>query len=385
MIARQRFALAVLAAIGCGFVSSPAPAQARLEAVAFSALQGWAQDDPSAAFDAFRAGCRLNVDGGPMRIGKPRRVDLAPACRAALALPARSGQGEARAFFERHFTPHRILPESGEGFLTGYFEPVIAGSTTRTARFSMPLLARPPELVDLSKGQGRGALEGLTAARRLPDGKLAPMPDRAAIEGGALAGRGLELVWLDPVDAFFVHVQGSTRVKLTDGRLARFAFAGRSGHPFTAIGRLLVERGAFTREEASMDTIRAWLAANPGEAPALMRENRAFIFFRRDPRSAEHEAVGGAGVPLTPGRSLAVDRRIWPYNLPVWISAALPLSGEGTQDPFHRLMVMQDTGSAIVGPARGDIFFGSGEALGRVAGRIRHPGSFAVLLPRAAQ
>lgn len=372
-------ALALAALAGAG----PAAAQtARLEPLSFSALSGWAADDQSGALSAFRAGCRLNVNGGPMRIGRERRIDLVPACRAASALPARPDRAASRAFFEKHFTPVRVVPPGGDAFFTGYFEPVISGSTRRTARHSMPLLARPPDLVDLPKARATGALEGLTAARRLPDGRLTPMPDRAAIEGGALAGRGLELVWLDPVDAFFVHIQGSTRVRLEDGRMARFAFAGRSGHGFTAIGRLLVERGAFTREQASMDTIRAWLAANPAQAPALMRENRSFIFFRRDPRGAEHEAVGGAGVPLTPGRSLAIDRRLWPYNLPVWVSADLPLKGEGTADPFRRLMVMQDTGSAIIGPARGDLFLGSGEEIGRVAGRIRHPGAFVVLLPR---
>ena len=198
---------------------------------------------------------------------------------------------------------------------------------------------------------------------------------------GAFAGRGLELVYLDPIDAFFVHIQGSARIRMHDGRIVRMRFAGRNGHKFTAIGRILVERGELTLEQADMQAIRAWLVAHPEQAAALMRENRSYIFFKQDAgRPAEEGPIGASGVPLTAGRSLAVDHAVWPYGLPVWIHARLPTqSGE---DEISRLTVAQDTGAAIKGAARADLFVGTGPMAGDIAGRIKHPGNFVVLLPR---
>jgi len=209
-----------------------------------------------------------------------------------------------------------------------------------------------------------------------------PFPDRAAIETGAFAGRGLELVWLDPVDAFFVHIQGSARILLQGGEVVRVNFAGRNGYPFTPIGRVLVERGTMTREKADATSIRAFLAANPIDAPALMRENRSYIFFRMDEGRPAHEGpIGAQTLPVTAGRSIAVDDDIWPYGLPVWIDTRLPVKRGDA--PMRRLMIAQDTGAAIRGPARADIFIGTGQEAGRIAGRIRHRGHFVILMPRA--
>jgi membrane-bound lytic murein transglycosylase A len=187
----------------------------------------------------------------------------------------------------------------------------------------------------------------------------------------------------NPVDAFFAQIQGSTRVKLQDGKLLRLNYAATNGMPYTAVGKFLVERGLMTREEISMDRIRAWMEANPKEAAELRRKNRAFVFFR-ETQLAEHEpCIGAQGVPLTAGRSLAVDRNIHVYGTPIWIDAALPIESEKPVTPFRHLMVAQDTGTAILGAARADIFFGTGEAIGHVAGRVKQHGSFVMLVPQS--
>jgi membrane-bound lytic murein transglycosylase A len=220
--------------------------------------------------------------------------------------------------------------------------------------------------------------------RRGPEG-IEAYPDRAAIEAGGLAGQGLEIAWLaDPVDAYFVHVQGSARLRMTDGRLMRLTFDGKSGQPYTSIGRLAVERGWLKPESADKAGLEAWLKANREGGRALMRENRSFIFFRETPELSPSEGpVGAAGVPLSSGRSLAVDRSLWTFHLPVWVAAELD-DPERPGRPFRRLMVAQDTGSAIVGPARGDLFIGSGDRAGTVAGRIRHAARMIALVPRPA-
>ena len=207
-------------------------------------------------------------------------------------------------------------------------------------------------------------------------------PDRTAIEEGALAGQGLERAYLaDPVDRFFLQVQGSGRVRLSDGRVLRLAYSGRNGHPYTPIGRVVADLAGIPRPEMTMQRLRAWLARDADAARRVMRENRSFVFFRvaseLDPAAGP---IGGEGIPLAPGRSLAIDRTIWPYGVPVFVSTEVP-APDGSE-PFRRLMIAQDTGSAIVGPARGDIFFGSGDAAGESAGAMRAGGDFVVLWPK---
>jgi len=304
-------------------------------------------------------------------------------CLKALALPTPIAAGAARTFFESHFAPFRVEPDTGSGFLTGYFEPVIAGALQPSARFSAPVLGRPDDLVTLQPGDARGALDpALAAARRTATG-LEPYPDRAAILAGALAGRGLEQLYLrDEAEVFIVQVQGSARVRLADGGEVRLAYAGRNGHPYSSIGRILIEEGRIPREDMSLERLMGWLRANPADARRVMTANRSYVFFRREDRiDPALGPTGGAGVPLTPGRSLAVDRGIWPYGLPVFIAsdiATLP-TDEGA---LRRTMIAQDTGSAIVGPARADYFWGSGEVAGQRAGVTRHALDFTVLWPR---
>lgn len=359
----------------------PTRALAAAEAVRFADVPGWAGDDHAAALAAFRVGCAAAVSRKRTKTAIP--VDAAAfraACAAARAMPANAGEAAAREFFETRFFPVRLTTD---GFLTGYFEPEVAGALKPGAAYRVPLYRRPPDLVDLKKPTG--ALAGFTHARRDAAGRLSAFPDRAAIEAGALAGQGLELVWLaDPVDAFFVHVQGSARVRLPDGRVLRIGYDGKNGHPYTAIGRILIDRGEIAREDMTADRLAAWLRAHPAEAGTLMAENRSFVFFRPLDKPAKEGPVGALGVPLVAGRSLAIDPAIQPYGLPMFVSAALPIGPGGALAPFRRLMMAHDTGSAIRGAGRADIFVGAGSDAGAVAGRLRHPAEVFVLLPRGA-
>jgi len=350
--------------------------------VSFDALPGWATDDHAAAFAAFHEACGAVLERPAAAASGPADpAALATACRAARALPPDPGRAAARRFFEARFRPERVGAADG-GFLTGYFEPELRGSRRRHGRFRVPLYRLPDDVVAVSAAAGLDP--ALTHARRRADGALEPYPDRAAIEAGALAGRGLEIVWLaDPVDAFFAHVQGSVRVRLDDGAVVRLGFAGRNGRPYTPIARRLIERGEIAREDMTAERLAAWLRAHPDEAPALMAENPSYIFFREiDGLAAGHGPVGALGVPLTPGRSLAVDPAALPLGVPVFLDGTLPLGAGGAPVAVHRLVVAADTGAAIRGPGRGDLFVGTGAAAGRAAGRLRHPVDFVVLVPR---
>lgn len=356
---------------------------ARLEPVSFAALDGWAEDNHLAALDAFRRSAVRLAEAVP----PVKAMNVSPPCRAAAALLAGGpspDRHEARAFFERWFAPVRVVPDRGAGFVTGYYEPEVDGTRTADAAFSVPLHALPPDLVELGPHDARDGLpSGLTWARRTAGG-FAEHPDRMAIAAGALAGSGLELVYLrSAAEAFFVHVQGSARVRLPGGDVVRLTFAGKSGHPYTGIGRLLVERLGIPPEAMTADRLRGWLDEHPDEGARLMAENRSYIFFRET--SVDDPALGpvaAAGVPLTPGRSLAVDRALHTFHTPVFVAAQLPPRPDARAEPFRRLLIAQDTGSAILGPARGDIFFGSGETAFHAAAPIRHPADITLLVER---
>jgi membrane-bound lytic murein transglycosylase A len=379
-------ALASLVAAGANAGPAlPTVPGARLDAVPFDALPGWAGDDHAAAFSAFRRSCAALVGGEPvLRAANPRPEDLRAACAASVELGPAPGRDDARAYFERAFAAFEVVPEAGRGFLTGYFEPEYEGSLVPTPEYSAPLLARPDDLVTIAPGETLPGLDpGLQAARRTDTGAYEPYPDRDAIETGALADRARAIVWLrQPGQAFIVQVQGSARIRLTDGGTLRVAYAGRNGQPYTSIGRLLVEEGRIPKEEMTLQRMMSWLAANPDEARTLMRRNRSFVFFRAAAELAAADGpIGGAGHPLIPGRSLAVDSTLWGYGLPVWLEGELPRA-DGSAEPLRRLMVAQDTGSAIVGPARGDFYFGSGAEAGVRAGLLRHRVRFVVLWPK---
>lgn len=346
-------------------------------AVSFGDIPGWARDDHDAAFHAFR---RSAVHGltTPYRAGS-LGVE-ASAFRDAFAEAAQGvAAGGGRAFFERHFRPCLI---EREGFVTGFYEPEVEASPVRTARFTVPLLGLPDDLVKVDDANRPAGLDPAFAFGRAADGVVVEYFDRKAIEGGALGGRARPLAWLaGKVDAFFIHVQGAARLVFPDGSSRRVTYAGKSGHAFTGPGRVLAELGEIPREQVTMQSIRAWLAAHPGRVDEILHRNRSYIFFREagvaDPALGP---VAAAKVPLTAGRSLAVDRLLHTFATPFFIDAP-SLDAFGAA-PFCRLMIAQDTGSAIVGPARGDLFAGSGDEAGEIAGVVRHPARFFALLPR---
>ena len=324
------------------------------------------------------------MQAAPLRAGLPPNAALIAAAEAAMRLDNVSSDA-ARAFFTTHFRPHRIA--AGPAFFTGYFEPIVVGSRVRSAAFDAPILARPIDLVTLPAGQPLSGPEGpLQSALRVPDGNLVPCPDRAAIEAGALDGRTTPIVWLrDPVEVFIIQVQGSARVQLPDGRMLRLSYSGRNGWPYTSIGRILIEDAHIPAAEMSLARLKEWIRQNgqkigqPGRA--LMQRNRSYVFFQAEEMSGDAPGpIGAQGVNLTPWRSIAVDRATWPYGLPFWIDADLPWH-EPTPTSFRRLMIAQDTGSAIVGPKRVDLYVGSGDEAGRIAGGFRHNGEMIVLLP----
>lgn len=370
--------------------SSPHPQaadSAHLTRLAFADLRGWQRDTHGQAFAAFLKTCEAMATNAPeLRPARHIAPPLAAICRKAITLGPIDDQ-KAKAFFEAEFEPWLVANDGNStGLLTGYYEPEFCGSLTPTAEYKVPLLARPDDLETIPEGETRHGIDpDLRGARRL-EGGFTPYPTRAEIEDGALGDKAQPLVYLKwPSEAFIIQVQGSTRIRLDDGKVLRLAYAGRNGQPYTSIGRLLIERGAILPDEMSLQKLMGWLDANPEEARDIMRSNLSYIFFRiADELSPQDGPIGGAGTPLVPERSLAVDRRFWSYGLPFWLEGSMPL-GTGGDQPLQKLMIAQDTGSAILGGARGDYFFGSGEKAGTLAGLMRHRVRFIVLQPRGWQ
>ncbi len=357
-------------------IAVPSVPGAQLVPLSFHDLRGWQDDDHVAAFRVFRASCpAVSARAADPQVASSAilRKGLISACKGASALGANPGSQAARRFFETRFQPFRVVPnEGGAGFFTGYYEPEVEGSLTRRPGYEVPVFGKPKDLVTDSRGGWRRA-----------GGRLVPYYDRAEIEEGALAGQGLEVAFLkDPIDLFFMQIQGSGRMRLPDGKVVRLNYAAKNGYPYTPVGRFLIDQGIVPREEMSMARIRAFMEQHPEEGQALRRQNRSYVFFTTRALGRDSGPMGAQGIALTTGRSLAVDRRIHTYGTPVFVETELPLSGPGVSEPFNRLMIAQDTGSAIVGPARGDLFFGAGRQAAEVAGRIRHAGQFTLLVPR---
>lgn len=360
---------------------------AQLEPLAFTALEGWSSDNLGEAYAAFGKSCSAILNGTKaMREARPLYGALFNICQRASDAGPLEGD-KAREFFEANFRPVRISPlgdTSGNGFYTGYYEPVYDGALEPTDDYKIPIYRKPANLVVSGlKRLGGFPSSGAKVGRLVAKRKTVAFHDRAAIEDGALAGRGLEICWVkNPVDAFFAQIQGSARIKVSEGKVLRLNYDAHNGLPYTPVGKYLIERGIISKEEMSMDRIRQWMEANPEEGKELRRKNRSFVFFRETGLSDDDQCIGAQGVALTPGRSIAVDKNLHVYGTPVWIDAELPIDSEKPETPFRRLVVAQDTGSAIVGPARADIYFGVGEEIGHVAGRVKQFGRFVMLLPK---
>lgn len=373
---------ALLPSPACSETGCPPPAEAPLPLVglseiAFADMPGWTADDPTLALAAFRASCR-GIAADSERFSRFTGFGSPDAWVKVCAAAAKAS--DARTFFEANFRAMRAS-EAGaaDGKVTGYYEPELKGSRTRSAAYPAPVYARPGDLVMADPAAFRVLLRGERLAGKVIEGTLVPYETRAEIEAAGLAGRAEPLLYLpSTVDAFFLQVQGSGRVTLVDGGAVRLNYAAQNGQKYTAIGAALIAEGAIPREKMSMQAIRAWLAANPARASEVMNLNASYVFFRELP--LDDPALGppgGEGVALTPGRSLAVDSRLYPYGLPIFVTA----TGTGAGD-IARLMIAQDTGGAIRGVVRGDIFFGWGDAAEAAAGETNAPANFVVLVPR---
>jgi membrane-bound lytic murein transglycosylase A len=354
--------------------------------VAWADIGGWNEDDHLQAYKAFRASCTpISAQKNPPVDSKALGISLREPCRAAKADDISSG-AKARAFFEEYFLPMRIsrLGET-DGFVTGYYEPVIDGSRTQTDVYTVPIYRRPSNLFVRGFKQSADSLPNKgDVFRKIGRRKLVPYYDRAAIEDGAIAGRGLEICWLkNQTDLLFTQIQGSARVRLEDGTTIRINYDSHNGYPYTPVGRVLIDRGIIPKDQMSMQRIREWMEQNPDGAKELRRQNRSYVFFHEVQLSDKDEAVGAQGVALTPGRSIAVDKALHVYGTPFFIEGELPIESEQSKTPFRRLMVAQDTGSAITGPARADIYFGAGAEAGRVAGRLKNNARFVILVPKS--
>lgn len=358
-----------------------------LTPVPFSELEGWKDDDPSSLFPVMARCLRHMREVKPYRTGSlgVTSAELGAAFAAA-ATVSPTKPAEARAFFEAAFQPFRIRPANADtGFVTAFYEPEVDVSATPGEDYRFPFYRRPPDLIDIDDTNRPEGFDPTYAFARQSREGIGYYPRRQAIDEGCLDGMGLEIAWArSRVDVFFAHVQGAARLRYPDGSVRRITYAAKAGHPFTGIGRYLVDIGEIPLAEISMQSIRSWLAAHPDRMDEVLWQNRSYIFFREAP--VDDPALGpvaAAKVPLEPMRSLAVDRLIHTFSSPFFIRSETlkHLSGGA---PFARLMLALDTGSAIVGPARGDIFTGSGYEAGELAGNVRNEADFFILVPKPA-
>ncbi len=358
----------------------------RIVPMAFAALPGWSAGDPRSALDAFRRSCAVIAKQPPSEpmgwegYAGTSALWLAP-CKALPA--AATSASDARGYFEKWFAP--VLIDRPAHF-TGYYEPELSGSRLPAPHYHVPIYGRPKDLVTVDLGSFRHAFEGEHIAGRIEGTKLVPYAARADIDAHGLPAAPVLLYTDDPVSAFFLQIQGSGLVKLSNGEIVRLAYAAKNGRAYTPIGRVLIAQGALDRKDISLQTIRAWLNAHPSAAQSVMEADQSFVFFEIAPLGDPAlGSPGTEGVPLTPAASLAVDERFHPFGAPVYVVTAVPAPNPAKPDQgFQRLLIAQDTGGAIKGPARGDIFFGAGTDAEAIAGRLNAHGQFFVLIPKAA-
>jgi membrane-bound lytic murein transglycosylase A len=382
---------ALVIAAGCQTPTGPppttappaGPARAVFTATTYANVPGWNDDRPQAAWPAFRVGCVALA-----KRERTRSLWEAP-CAAAEAV-APDDDAAVRRFFEANFTPYRVTATDGAeaGLVTGYYEPLLHGSRTPGPAFPAPLYAPPDDLLIVELADLYPELKGKRVRGRLDGRRVVPYWPRADIDSGKAGVADKALVYVtDPVDAFFLQIQGSGRVALAEGGIMRVGYADQNGQPFRSVARVLIDRGELTLDQASMQGIRAWGQRHPDELPALLDENPSYVFFREvpPPAAGSLEAlidgpIGSLGVPLLAGRTIAVDPRAIPLGAPVFLATTEPLSDA----PLQRLVMAQDTGGAIRGPIRADFFWGFGDDAGRQAGRMRQQGRVWLLWPNGA-
>jgi membrane-bound lytic murein transglycosylase A len=364
----------VLVLAGC---LSPVPEKPVAEkglrvATTYDRISGWAESDPRPGFDVFMQSCR----------SLKRRDGWRDACEAAEWVDSEN-RTEVLRFFHEHFTPHRLQTPDGEstGLITGYYVPNLNGSREPSDRFSWPLYGVPDDLLVIDLREVYPALGDYRLRGRVEGRRVVPYLTRAEIDGEQTPLEGHELLWVDdPVELFFLHIQGSGRIQFEDGSATMVNYADQNGHPYRSIGKLLLDRGEMTRHQMSMQNIRAWARDNPDKTRDLLDENPSYIFFR-ELDTADGNPPGAMGLPLTPGYSLAVDPRYVPLGAPAFLDTRWP----GEERPLRRLMGAQDTGGAIRGAVRGDFYWGVGEEAGNYAGRMKQQGALWLLLPRESE
>lgn len=350
-------------------ISAPQPAPRTYELQEWAALPDWNSDNLAEALPVFLRSCNA-LKSAP---------DWTSACAAASRVPPGDPMA-ARQFFESSFNAWLIRDAAGatDGLITGYYEPLLQGSRKFGGSYRYPVYGVPPDLVVVDLAESNPDLKGIRMRGRMVNNKIVPYFTRAEIERGLAPLRGREILWVDdPVELFFLQVQGSGRVRLPNGEIVRVGYAEHNGYPYKSIGKILVERGELTADKASMQGIKQWAAKNPSRLAPLLQMNPAYVFFRELPAS-QLGPIGAQNVALTPGRSIAVDPMTTPLGAPVFLSTTLPLSAK----PLARLVVAQDTGTAIKGPVRADFFFGFGDDAGQNAGRMRQSGKMWMLYPR---
>lgn len=350
------------------------------EPATFESLPGWRDDDLSAAWPAFLESCKA------LAVRTTTLAAWSEVCTRARVVNAHD-RVAIRAFFEGNLAPWRMASSDGstQGLVTGYYEPLIDGSLIPTARYATPLYAPPDDLLTVDLASLYPELAGKRVRGRVDGKRVVPYWTRADIDAGRADAVGKILAWVaDPVDAFFLQIQGSGRIRLDDGSALRLGYADQNGQPYRSIARVLIDRGEMSADQASMQSIRAWGAGHAGELPALLEENPSYVFFRivAPPVPGSLEAmidgpIGSLGVPLLAERTIAVDPRAVPLGAPVWLATTMPLS----EKPLRRLVLAQDTGGAIRGPLRVDFFWGFGDGAGAQAGRMREQGALWLLWP----
>lgn len=348
----------------------PIESRGKLAPAAWADLPGWGREPVRPALAAFVRSCDVLEKQDPWKA----------VCAAARTLPAEAGEAETTLFFESSFDPWQVVnaDDSTTGMVTGYYEPLLRGSRTRSARYRYPIYGPPADLLTIDLASVYPDLAHKRLRGRLEGHRVVPYFSRGDIDGNPDLLKGLEIAWVDDaVELFFLHIQGSGQVQLDDGGRVRVGYADQNGHPFRSLGRLLIDRGEIRPEHASMQGIKDWARHNPARVRQFLDANPSYVFFRELPRELPGP-LGALGVPLTPERSIAVDPRVIPLGVPVYLATTRPNSAE----PLERLVVAQDTGGAIAGAVRADFFWGFGDAAGAEAGRMRQAGRMWALLPK---
>ncbi|MBC8022611.1 MAG: murein transglycosylase A [Burkholderiales bacterium] len=353
-------------------VATPSPAidsRGKLEPASWNDIPDWGRESLRASLEAFSRSCTVLEKQAPWKA----------VCAGAQTL-AGAGERDIASFFELNFDPYRVVNTDGTdtGLVTGYYEPLLRGSRKRSARYRYPLYAVPADLLTIDLSSVYPDLKNRRLRGRIEGNRVVPYFARGDIDRDDTPIRGSELVWVDDaVDAFFLHIQGSGQVELESGERLRVGYADQNGYPFRSLGRVLIQRGEIPAERASMQGIKDWVRRNPARAQEALNTNPSYVFFRELPRDLPGP-LGALGVPLTPEASIAVDARVVPLGVPVYLATTWP----NTNEALNRLMVAQDTGGAIAGGVRADFFWGFGEAAGNQAGKMRQSGRMWVLLPK---